>query len=100
MRYAWPLVTLFLIVPLRAEEPPIRVRPEGKTSDDRRLTETIKLDNHYFRFDPPKTKKQWEARRTELRQQLLVALGLWPMPEKTPLDPVIHGRIDRDDYTI
>src|SRR5262249_2356638 len=25
---------------------------------------------------------------------------LWPMPEKTPLNPVIHGKIDRDDYTI
>src|SRR5262249_4510749 len=28
------------------------------------------------------------------------ALGLWPLPEKTPLHPVVHGKIDRDDYTI
>jgi dienelactone hydrolase len=29
-----------------------------------------------------------------------VALGLWPLPEKTPLNPVIHGKIDRADYTV
>src|SRR5262249_12840861 len=32
--------------------------------------------------------------------QVLVATGLWPMPEKTPPQPVIHGKIDRDGYTI
>ena len=35
-----------------------------------------------------------------MREQVLVANGLWPMPDKTPLNPVIHGKIDRDDYTI
>jgi dienelactone hydrolase len=100
MRYRLCLPVILLSLPLLADEPPARVRPEGKKSDDRRLTETIKLDNHYFKFDPPKSKEAWEARRTELRQQLLVALGLWPMPEKTPLNPVIHGKIDRDEYTI
>ncbi|MEA2710514.1 MAG: hypothetical protein QOF78_3115, partial [Phycisphaerales bacterium] len=42
----------------------------------------------------------WETRRDFLRHQALVAQGLWPMPEKTPLHPVIHGEIDRGDYTI
>ncbi len=31
---------------------------------------------------------------------MLVALGLWPMPTKTPANAVIHGRVDRDDYTV
>src|SRR6185369_15516590 len=35
-----------------------------------------------------------------LREQLLVATGLWPMPEKTPLNAVVHGKIERDGYTI
>ena len=34
-----------------------------------------------------------------VRQQVRVAEGLWPMPVKTPLNAVIHGRIDRDEYT-
>ena len=42
----------------------------------------------------------WENRAEVLRHQVLVAQGLWPMPPKTPLNPVIHGKIDRDAYTI
>jgi dienelactone hydrolase len=56
--------------------------------------------NGYFPMKVPASLAEWEKRRKELREQLLVALGLWPMPEKTPLNPVIHGKIDRDDYTI
>jgi dienelactone hydrolase len=56
--------------------------------------------NGYFPMKVPGSLKEWEKRRKELREQVLVALGLWPMPEKTPLHPVIHGKIDRDDYTI
>src|SRR5690606_27945667 len=26
--------------------------------------------------------------------------GLWPMPTKTPLNAVIHGRIEREGYSI
>jgi dienelactone hydrolase len=29
-----------------------------------------------------------------------VTLGLWPLPTRTPLNPVIHGLIDQGDYTI
>lgn len=56
--------------------------------------------NGYFPMKVPASKEEWERRRKELREQVLVALGLWPMPEKTPLKAVIHGKIDRDDYTI
>jgi hypothetical protein len=42
----------------------------------------------------------WEKRAEFLRHQVLVAQGLWPEPPRTPLNPVIHGRIDRDEYTI
>ena len=41
-----------------------------------------------------------KAQADSLRRQAQVALGLWPMPVKTPLNPTIHGRIDRDAYTI
>jgi len=56
--------------------------------------------NDYIPFSPPKSKEAWEARRAQLREQLLVANGLWPMPEKTPLNAVVHGKIERDGYTI
>ena len=40
------------------------------------------------------------ARKAILKEQLLVSQGLWPMPKKMPLKPVIHGKIERDGYTI
>ena len=57
--------------------------------------------DHPFTFTPEfKTREQWLARRDALRTQVLVAVGLWPMPIRTPLAPVVHGRIDRDGYTV
>lgn len=46
------------------------------------------------------TREAWEKRAHELRTQLLVSLGLFPMPEKTPLNAVVHGMRDMGDYTI
>lgn len=76
-----------------------RVLPEGKLPNDRRLGPPKDL-NGYFPFEVPATREAWEQRTAELRRRVLVATGLWPMPEKTPLKPVIHGRVERDGFTI
>ena len=54
----------------------------------------------YFPFSSPESIEQWELRKEYVRRQILVAAGLWPMPTKTPLNPVIHGKILRDGYTV
>ena len=56
--------------------------------------------NGYFPFNPPGTLDQWEPRKEYVRRQILVATGLWPMPTKTPLNAVVHGKIERDGYTV
>jgi dienelactone hydrolase len=56
--------------------------------------------NGYFPWKPPTKLSRWRERRQELREQILVANGLWPLHQKTPLHPVIHGKIDRDGYTV
>ncbi len=66
---------------------------------DARLEECTTLEG-YFPFTPPKTIEEWKVRSELVRRRVLVAAGLWPMPRKTPLNPVIHGRIDRDAYTV
>ncbi len=51
----------------------------------------------------PKTypdRATWERERARLKRQILFAAGLWPMPEKPPLDMHIFNRIERDGYTI
>ncbi len=42
----------------------------------------------------------WEARRGEYKRQLQEMLGLWPMPERTDLKPVITGKLDQADYSV
>ncbi len=78
---------------------PTKVFTDGKKPTDVRLGAPKTL-NDYFPFVVPKTKELWEARRKQLREQMLVATGLWPLPEKTPLNATIHGKIERDGYTI
>lgn len=76
-----------------------RVLPPGEFPQDRRLG-PLKDLNGYFPFEPPATLEAWKFRAERLRRQLLVATGLWPMPTRTPNNAVIHGRVDRDGYTV
>src|SRR5437763_2501018 len=67
---------------------------------DARLAPPRHYDLKYFPWTPPATKDAWEAEKKQVRERLLIATGLWPLPEKTPLHPVIHGKIERDGYSI
>lgn len=72
----------------------------GAAPSDARFERVYDLD-HPADFKPNfPDRAAWEKRAEFLRHQMLVAHGLWPMPEKTPLNAVIHGKIDRDAYTI
>ncbi|MDO5565734.1 MAG: hypothetical protein Q4G59_03685 [Planctomycetia bacterium] len=62
--------------------------------------ENLKTLHDYFPMKQPCDAKEWEQRRMELRRQILVSNGLWPMPTQTPLRPIIHGMVDRGDYTV
>jgi dienelactone hydrolase len=54
------------------------------------------------RFAPPAimTPAVWQQRADYLRQHVLASAGLLPMPEKTPLAPVIFGEIAHADYRV
>ncbi|MHC1768969.1 MAG: acetylxylan esterase [Verrucomicrobiia bacterium] len=77
----------------------LSVLPPGEVPQDRRLQPPKDLDG-YFPFTPSATPEQWEQRAERVRVQMQVALGLWPAPEKTPLNPVIHGKVERDGFTV
>lgn len=85
------ILTLLLAVPaaLHAASAP----------NDVRLKPPKDLDG-YFPFNPPRTRAEWDARAEYVRRQILVSQGLWPLPTRTPLNAVIHGRIDRGEYTV
>jgi hypothetical protein len=94
------MILFWFALPVMAADPDLtRVLEPGKLPRDSRLGKPKTL-NDYFPMNPAANRQAWGARRKVLREQVLVATGLWPMPEKAPLHPVIHGKIDRDDYTI
>ncbi len=66
---------------------------------DRRATELRHLDLIY-EFTPYKTKEEWTVRAQFLREQILFAAGLLPLPEKTALNAKVFGRTDKGDYTV
>ena len=99
-RWLPALVLIASAIPARADEPArTRVLPTGQVMSDSRTVKLRTLDD-YSPFKPPAKLEEWKQRRQELREQVLVATGLWPMPVATPLQPVIHGKLDMGRYTI
>jgi dienelactone hydrolase len=82
------------------DKDPTRVLDAGELPKDSRFGRPRTLNDKDFFLKVPGSKAEWEKRRQQVREQVLVATGLWPMPEKTPLKAVVHGKIDREGYTI
>jgi hypothetical protein len=56
--------------------------------------------NTHRTFPTFRTRQEWEARRAFIREQMLVSLGLYPLPPRPPLKARIFDRVERDGYTI
>ncbi len=46
------------------------------------------------------TLADWTKQRDERRRQLFEMLGLWPLPQRTDLKPVVTGKVDGDGFTV
>jgi len=51
-------------------------------------------------WQPPGTLEEWKTEAEELKRRIQISQGLWPMPPKQPLEPVVHGKIEGDGYTV
>ena len=60
--------------------------------------ETEKLTNRTFA--DIRTLDDWTKRRGEYRSQLFEMLGLDPIPVKTPLNPVVVGTVEEDEFVV
>ena len=83
--------------------PGLAAAEDAASRDDQRLAD-------YFRDQTGEIARQcladvrsledWEARRGEYRRQLQEMLGLWPMPERTDLKPVVMGKLEHPEFTV
>jgi dienelactone hydrolase len=78
---------------------PIRVYEPGQLPNDQRLKQPKDL-NGYFPFIVPDSKAEWETRAAALKLRVKIATGIWPEPVRTPLNPVIHGLVQRPGFTV
>jgi hypothetical protein len=99
-RLAFAVLGLALVVGLAPGQNGPAGKDKGQLPTDSRLTKIKNLNEKDFFFTPPQTKAEWEKRRQQVKEQVLVANGLWPMPKATPLNAVIHGKIQREGYTV
>ncbi len=49
---------------------------------------------------PPPTLEAWLGRASALRTRIRVSTGLWPLPERTPLNPRLSPPTTGDGYTV
>ncbi len=75
----------------RIYEDPIPIN-DARATESRDLN-TVQMMPHY-------DNETWEATRDQIRRRMLIACGLWPMPEKTPLNAKIFDRVERDGYSV
>jgi Acetyl xylan esterase (AXE1) len=101
-----PLLPAYLLLTSRDEssEPAVLDLIRGNLDsvqpprDDRRTH--VRTNYQGVDFQAPVSLAAWRDRAHHLREQMRVTLGLWPAFPKTPLNPRIDGKLDRDDYTI
>jgi len=103
LTFVFALTVAFLfasLTPVSAQSDPSRVLPAGEKPADGRLQPLRHLRDKLHPWTPPLTLDAWKKTSQQIREQVLVSNGLWPMPQPAPMKPVIHGKIEKDDYTI
>lgn len=66
---------------------------------DRRM-EMVRNTDTVFTMPVYATREAWEEEKETIRRRILLGSGLYPLPEKTPLNEHISGKIERDGYSI
>jgi cephalosporin-C deacetylase-like acetyl esterase len=95
-----PILLLLCAVPLGPAQPPDKDKPKpGDEMINKYLAaETDKLSKKTF--DGATTLAEWKERRPRLYQEYLYMLGLSPLPEKTPLQAKVTGKLERDNFIV
>lgn len=70
--------------------------PDG----DRRATTLMDADHFEARIPPVQSRAQWEERKQELREMVLNSAGLWPEPERNPLNAKIFDERQGDGFRV
>ncbi|MBM4042821.1 MAG: hypothetical protein FJ290_30400, partial [Planctomycetes bacterium] len=73
-------------------------RPGDKVFEAYIKQEALKLDGGYA--EDLRSAGAWQKHREECRRQALWMLGLWPLPERTPLNATVTGTLEREGFVV
>ena len=80
-----------------ADSVPLTRLAAGSAHDDARIDRVLD-ENSHFELAPCADRHEWLRRVRYLRQRILCCCGLWPMPERHPLNAQVFGRVEHDGY--
>ena len=80
-----------------ADGAPLTRLAAGNAHDDVRIGRVLDEHSHY-ELSPCTDREEWLRRAHDLRQRILCCCGLWPMPERQPLNARVFGRVEHDGY--
>jgi cephalosporin-C deacetylase-like acetyl esterase len=92
------LLLLLVIGPTATGQKPAETKPGDAMIEKYLAKETERLGQRVL--DGAKTLKEWQERRPRLWQEYLDMLGLWPLPEKTPLHATVTGMLEHEGVVI
>ncbi len=91
-------IALGAITPIHAQKKPEERKPGDEMIEKYLAAKTAELSKKVL--DGATTLAEWEQKRPRLKQEYLYMLGLWPLPEKTPLHATVTGILERDGVVI
>ena len=80
-----------------ADGAPLTRLAAGDTHDDARIGRVLD-ENSHFELSPCTDREEWLQRAGYLRRRILCCCGLWPLPERQPLNARVFGRVEHDGY--
>lgn len=97
--FAWMLfLNLLALCSFASAQGPLS-RPIGDVLIESYLAQQTELLSSR-ELDSATSSESWEARRPKLKQQFFDMLGLWPLPEKTPLKATVTGQRERENFVV
>src|SRR5262249_23521153 len=92
------LPLLIAVAPLMGQQPKDKPKPGDVMIEKYLKAETERLSQRFL--DGATTLEEWQRNRPRLDREYMDMLGLWPLPEKTPLKATVTGTVARDNVVI
>ncbi|MCC6421552.1 MAG: acetylxylan esterase [Gemmataceae bacterium] len=92
------VAALLAVAAPAAGQPPKDAKPGDVMIEKYLAAETDRLGQRFL--DGAKTLDEWQQKRPRLYREYMDMLGLWPLPEKTPLRATVTGTLEREGVVI